>query len=135
MRCGKTQAKWREDVDRVLQSEVEGCDWWKQKRLLLSFIHLNSCGSHERTAADFHQKVTFDVWNSVEWKAKGVVCVSVKGKKKKQQSDSWLYWLEAFEIMLMLQFLDNADPFRVVSHILSSSRVTKKLSGCHSQTG
>lgn len=35
-------------VQRRLQSEVEGCDWWKEKHLFISFINLNSCESHER---------------------------------------------------------------------------------------
>lgn len=34
-------------VQRRLQSEVEGCDWWKEQHLFISFIHLNSCESHE----------------------------------------------------------------------------------------
>lgn len=34
-------------VQRRVQSEVEDCDWWKQQHLFISFIHLNSCESHE----------------------------------------------------------------------------------------
>lgn len=34
-------------VQRRVQSEVEDCDWWKEQHLFISFIHLNSCESHE----------------------------------------------------------------------------------------
>lgn len=45
-REGEMEGKCRpRTVQRRLQSEVEGCDWWKEKHLFISFIHLNSCES------------------------------------------------------------------------------------------
>ncbi len=40
-KCRPSTVQWR------LQSEVEDCDWWKEQHLFISFIHLNSCESHE----------------------------------------------------------------------------------------
>lgn len=43
---GEMEGKCRpRTVQQWLQSEVEGCDWWKEKHLFISFIHLNSCKS------------------------------------------------------------------------------------------
>lgn len=49
---GKMEGKCRpHTVQRRLQSEVEDCDWWKEQHLCISFIHLNSCESHECSAS------------------------------------------------------------------------------------
>lgn len=43
---GEMEGKCRPStVQSRRQSEVEGCDWWKEKHLFISFIHLNSCES------------------------------------------------------------------------------------------
>lgn len=45
---GEMEGKCRPcTVQRRAQSEVEHCDWWKGQHLFISFIHLNSCESHE----------------------------------------------------------------------------------------